>query len=442
MFLHYTIKAYKRYDTTEGHYPKPEEAASATALAVREMDAADTPVVLTIPKQWVVVKTVELPASTYENLREVVYYELDRFTPFAADEALYDFIVIRRDAEKISLLVAAVKEDILRSYSSVLKDAAGITVQRVSFNLSGIATLFRYISGADSFIFLEADSKGLNGGRVENGTLVRAYSWSLDESDDSRKAAAIEEKLMHMSQSHGHHTQMKVLMTFGEGMSGVRDRLRSRGTYASGIIDTMDKKIGGLSDLMKIKASEAGAAMEYLWPDADALNLLRKGVREKAATPFALTVVLALVMAVLLGLYLFLPVQIEEQRLKAIEKQIALRKPEVRKVEELRKEMEALSKEAAFVDTFRSGKPLYLNMLKELTQILPDTAWLTRVRIAAEQVNIEGYAPSANVLIPKLEASKYFRKAEFSSPTFKDARLNMDRFQIKMEIKEVNNEKK
>lgn len=38
----------------------------------------------------------------------------------------------------------------------------------------------------------------------------------------------------------------------------------------------------------------------------------------------------------------------------------------------------------------------------------------------------------------------YFKKAEFSSPTFRDTRMNADRFNIKMEIegvKEIQKEK-
>ncbi len=78
-----------------------------------------------------------------------------------------------------------------------------------------------------------------------------------------------------------------------------------------------------------------------------------------------------------------------------------------------------------------------LNLLKELTTILPKNTWLTRARITDTTVEIEGYASSATELLPKLEASKYFKKSEFASPTFRDARMNADRFIIRMEIQGV-----
>jgi Tfp pilus assembly protein PilN len=114
-----------------------------------------------------------------------------------------------------------------------------------------------------------------------------------------------------------------------------------------------------------------------------------------------------------------------------------MRKEEVRYVEKIKSEIEVLSKQIALVNNFRHDKSFYIDMVKELTLVIPNNAWLTRIRIAGSQVNIEGYAPSATPLIQLLEGSKYFQKAEFSSPTFRDARMNMDRFQIKMEMRNL-----
>jgi hypothetical protein len=47
---------------------------------------------------------------------------------------------------------------------------------------------------------------------------------------------------------------------------------------------------------------------------------------------------------------------------------------------------------------------------------------------------LEGYAASATEILPKLEASKYFEKAEFSSPTQRDPRMNIDRFSVRMQL--------
>jgi len=145
--------------------------------------------------------------------------------------------------------------------------------------------------------------------------------------------------------------------------------------------------------------------------------------------------------------WLISPLQIEEKKIEAIDREIMARKDEVKKAEVLKKDLEAIEKEISTINSFKSSRIMALNLLKEMTQVLPKNAWLSRIRITDLTVEIEGYAASATEILPKLEASRYFKKAEFSSPTFRDTRLSADRFIIKMEIETLSedtakNEKK
>jgi general secretion pathway protein L len=139
-------------------------------------------------------------------------------------------------------------------------------------------------------------------------------------------------------------------------------------------------------------------------------------------------------------LYLVAPLRVEEKRLQEIDHQIMLRKEEVKKVEALKKEIEALNTEITTINDFKGKKRMALNILKELTSILPKTAWLSRVRTTDVTVELEGYAASATGILSKLEASPYFEKAEFASPTFRDTRMNADRFNIRLAIEGVKKE--
>jgi len=94
----------------------------------------------------------------------------------------------------------------------------------------------------------------------------------------------------------------------------------------------------------------------------------------------------------------------------------------------------ALESEIAAIDNFKNNSTVFLSIMKELTVILPANAWLTRIKITETMVEIEGYADAATDIMPKLEASSYFRKAEFTSATTRDPKKNVDRFAIKMEI--------
>ena len=83
-----------------------------------------------------------------------------------------------------------------------------------------------------------------------------------------------------------------------------------------------------------------------------------------------------------------------------------------------------------------------MNIVKEVTSVLPNTAWLTRLRISETQVDLEGYAGSATELIPKLEASKYLSRVELASTTVRDQRMNADRFVIRAELEGVKKDEK
>ncbi len=55
-------------------------------------------VVVAVPAREVLRKTIDLPAAVEENLRQALTYDLDRHTPFKAEELYFDAVVARRDA--------------------------------------------------------------------------------------------------------------------------------------------------------------------------------------------------------------------------------------------------------------------------------------------------------------------------------------------------------
>ena len=53
------------------------------------------------------VRRVTMPAATEENLRQVLGFEMDRLTPFRADDVYFDYRVVSRDAAAGQLAIAA-----------------------------------------------------------------------------------------------------------------------------------------------------------------------------------------------------------------------------------------------------------------------------------------------------------------------------------------------
>jgi general secretion pathway protein L len=134
------------------------------------------------------------------------------------------------------------------------------------------------------------------------------------------------------------------------------------------------------------------------------------------------------------AVYMIAPLKIEGKRLMKLDQEISVRKSDVKRVESLKKDIVELEKEIGTINDFKKNRAASLDIIKELTNIIPHNTWFTRMRITNLTVELEGYAESATSLLPKLEASKYFKKVEFSSPVMRDVKKGADRFVIRMEI--------
>ena len=77
------------------------EPAQARAFArlIKKAKLDELDVVLRLPAGTALRKTLSLPLAAEENLRQVLTFEMDRHTPFSADEVYFDYRVRMRNAE-------------------------------------------------------------------------------------------------------------------------------------------------------------------------------------------------------------------------------------------------------------------------------------------------------------------------------------------------------
>jgi general secretion pathway protein L len=77
----------------------PEELRKDAVRLVRRRGLRSLPVEISLPPKHVLWREVDLPISAAENLREVLGFEMDRYTPFKAAEVYYDYSVERVDSQ-------------------------------------------------------------------------------------------------------------------------------------------------------------------------------------------------------------------------------------------------------------------------------------------------------------------------------------------------------
>lgn len=416
-------------------FPEPSDFASSVSLAISELKADRSEITLSIPKSWAILKTVEFPASVKESITNVLSYEMDRITPFNSEEALYDFRIIEETNGKIKVLLAATRLQLIQPYIDALADR-GIIVSKLTLSISGMQTLINYIESECTSMFIEIGEKKYEGALFTGFNHINFFAGEYNNlSDDKEQINQIAQSIKQVINGDKKNVLTpNIYVLFRNRGSAFKEMFKSRLNMPIKVLDEIDTGINFRKTEDIISYHSIGGALESLWQKSKGFNLLLKGHKTKEHKPLALTVILLIVLAAIGVLYAVAPLYIENKKMEEIDRQIQARKDEVKKVEALKKDIESLSKDIATINGFKMDRHMTLNVLKEFTSIVPKGAWLTRIRITDKTVEIEGYAASATDLLPKLEASPLLQKVEFASPTFRDARMNMDRFNIKMEL--------
>jgi Tfp pilus assembly protein PilN len=437
IFWRISIKYFKKYELPEDKLPTPEHVATVVSRTVQEQKATGATFVIAVPRAWAIIQSAEFPSTVKENLSAVVSYELDRLTPLTPDNAYYDFKVIAEKEEKISILLTVVRKDQVNPYIAALQ-GRNIKIEKLGISSFAIKSLIKRTYNEINSVFVMVNDKACECGVIINGLTVGS-AFSIGEPGDSSGIDSIirdTRPLLDVLTKRGGSPQIVI-------SAAERHYQLLRGKLGSLPLLNLNRDLGlGLPKGDRdISAVALGSFLEAATADEKGFNLLSGQDEKRKRTPFISTLVLLIVMALIVGFYYLAPVTMEQKKVEEIDRRIGLLKPELKKVEALRKEEQIIAADIKNIDNFKKQSSQSIDILKEMTAILPAKTWLTRMRITENTVEIEGYAASATEIVPKLENSRYFQKVEFASPTFRDPRQNSERFVIKMELRHANRPK-
>ncbi len=425
------VKGFKEHAFKEDGCPDPETSASAVYIMFEELRAKKAQATLSVPAEWVFLRVADFPDTVRNNVQNAVAFELDRLTPLSTENAYHDFEVLGERDGRLTAVVAVVPSDKIDPYLRAFR-TKGINVEKLTTDESCLSSLCRYLGKSRDLICADVNRTGYRCTLVTGGVPVSSFFEDFESEGTGRvqEFAHVVDRLVETSTVQRLPLSV-VLISDDQTLSGLEQYLKLpvKNVNNHEIPRLLSKNCEGMS------ATAAGAVVEALWPVAAPLDFLSRGVHRRSGKPATIGfIIVSLILASFLP-SLILPLQREGRRLAEIEWQIAARKGEVRKVEALKKEIMAQTEVIAQVESFKKANPSALALLKDLTVTLPRTAWTTRTRITETTFEIEGYARSASELLPRLEQSQYLKKAEFSSPTVRDARMESERFAIKAETK-------
>ena len=91
-----------KVDLQSGDHASRSIALQALVNRLRKRDGV---LALWLGESQFLSKQIDLPLAAAENLRQVLSFEMDRHTPFKADQVYFDFRIVRRDVQGNRLTV-------------------------------------------------------------------------------------------------------------------------------------------------------------------------------------------------------------------------------------------------------------------------------------------------------------------------------------------------
>lgn len=159
------------------------------------------------------------------------------------------------------------------------------------------------------------------------------------------------------------------------------------------------------------------------------LNLLPPEQRpQRRGTGRGLRRVLLLLIVLTLAALAILPLWQQRSVVVALLPEVETSQREAEVALRLREELDVAIETSQFLLAKRHENVLFLDMLNELTALLPDTTWIEQLNIKGCELQMRGQSLEASSLLGVIEESTLFQAANFKSPVTKDRRTNKDRF--------------
>jgi general secretion pathway protein L len=431
------FRHYRYYPPEENKPLSPEYLAGVVSSFVNEHKISKAVFVLCLPRAWTMVQQAELPLAARENLSSVISFELDRFTPLSKDNACYDYAVLGEDLKNVKILLAVARADRVQSYQEAFQ-IRNIHIKKVIISSFAIKSLIQNTYPQADAIYLSLRNSAYEYGVIENSLLYRSACESMDPESGSSIEGIIKRVTALSDEFIRNGKRLPIVMDADERQINV---LRNRLSGMKVTSLDMDNKLNVPKQKKELSAVALGGALGVFRSDPQNINLLNRDNRAQKHMPRFLTILLITAIAAMTAFHFLMPLSYEQQKLDEMDRRIRALKPAVKKVEALRDEVAAIAGDIQAIHDFKKQNDLTMNIIKDMTAMLPPNTWLTRMKITDKTVDIEGFSASATEIILKLENSQHFQKVEFASPTYRDPRQNKDRFVIKMELKKESNAK-
>lgn len=438
-----------------------EEAAflgDVAAFRIAGRIPGGVPVTLGVPRADCFVRRFETPPVTARNLPELVGFEIERHLPGRREDFLCGWRTLGRVAGGgQAVLLGAARKAPLDRVTALLRRAnlAPVSIQPEPFALA--ACVARAGAGTGDALILELGAAHvgvdvLRDGRLESSRVVSVDDPRWRESLSPATPGTSVESADAAQRLGAALAARLASPLFREGFPGGAVpgiRLTGPGSNRSHLIEKLQNELR-----VPVRVFSPWPLVRWASPPADltpyaaALTLAlcgpqgaRGGVelapdRQEQlhrAPSRRLTVALAVLLAGVLVSLLAGHGLRQRRQLALADGEIHALKLRMAQVEQVNRGVQEQRAQLGYLEATVRGRARQADILRELTGLLPDGAYLTELTYRDRVVEITGLAGSASQLLPVLEASPLFSGVEFSAPIVAQG-AGLERFRIRLRL--------
>jgi len=353
-------------------------------------------IVLSWPREKTIVREIELPGSSINELKESISYQLDSFILFSEDEVYYDIYPSKSSEHGEKVFIFAIKKEELDGLLSKLE----------SLNINPS----RVVISSLSFIPLVNNAKVMIIDKCEDSYILNSYTDSVlvntslikNRNDLNEKIAENKpDKVILLDKEYGNITD------YGE--DDIKTALWERDK------ESLGAAINGISEYLR------------------GFNVLKK--KKKKFIPQAILV--GILLSLIIVFASVLPGIIKHKKIQAINAinaKIQELGPDATMASKLKDETDSLLATFNKLKEITNYDKRRVDILAKLTSALPDDTWIKQLSLKRDYFEIEGIGLSGSNVLTLLEDSPTFSQVRFTSSVLKD-RDGKERFKIKGNIK-------
>ncbi|MDH3357886.1 MAG: pilus assembly protein PilM [Desulfobacteraceae bacterium] len=422
-------------DATSGFVEKMETIHAMVRDFLRQHHIGSACLWIGLPAEMVIQRVIRLPSAAKENLAKALEYELPKYIPLAPEDVYFRYQILNedRDEKQLTILLAAVKKKNLAPLIE-LRNNLGTGICGVestaTAGINGLKWASKSISEKAYALAYVVDTT-LHLGYFENEQLRFIGTLELDD-DLMNQSERLLQEFDYKGTTGTESDSTDALAVYCHGPGATKDMLQVLNELPNLEFSLLDLSQGPFEE--KNSIASTGLALKSLQSVAVDINLFPEHFRKKPSI-IGRYIILALFVLTLITGMGWVGSHIVHQRVTGIrvDRELNELSDKINALEQANSEITALQERIDYLGNLQKDRIGALEFLKELTEILPETAWLSRLSVADNKVEIQGYTDYSTRLITQLEASPLFANAKFISTITKD-RDGKQVFKIGFEI--------